>query len=243
MAMLKLLVFAPVMLAAQSFETASIKPSEPGVQCQGGLQSMTGGGLRAVCVNLKTLLTWAYQVQNYQVTGGPAWVESINWNILAKGPSVEGAIEVEKMTDQQRQQHGALVKQRLQKLLADRFQLVLRRESREQPIYALTVGKDGPKLQESENQAKAGFLRRGNSELLSRGSLLDTVAQFLAIDLGRPVANRTGLTAHYDFELHWNNETGPTLFTAIQDLGLKLESAKGPVDMLVIERAEKPSDN
>jgi uncharacterized protein (TIGR03435 family) len=239
-----LILAAPMLLAAQpvtTFETASIKPVEPGGPCQSMIEPMTGGGLRVNCVGIKTLVTWAYQVQNYQVSGGPGWMESTSWNILAKGPSMEGAIEYEKMTDDQRKQSAELVRRRLQALLADRFQLALRRESREQAIYALTVGKGGPKLKESEDQSKSGMVARGRGRLLSKGGLLDTAVQFLAVDLGRPVINKTGLAAHYDFEIRWTDaESGPSLFTAIQEMGLKLESTKAPVEMLVIERADKP---
>ena len=254
-----LLLAIPLALAAQAppaFETASIKPSAAG-GCGNGsyVQSMPGGGFRSECVNLKVILTWAYQVQDYQISGGPSWITDVQWNILAKAFAADGAgsaaLPYEQMTDEQRQQNSTKIRQRVQTLLADQFKLVVRRETREEPVYALVVGKNGPKLKESEDQTKAGFLRRGRGLLTSRGSLLPTVAQFLAMDLGRPVIDRTGLTGHYDFELKWTNdrqanpdaEPGPTLFTAIQELGLKLEPAKGPVEMLIIERAEKPSDN
>jgi uncharacterized protein (TIGR03435 family) len=165
----------------------------------------------------------------------------VRWNILAKGPSVEGALEYEKMTDEQRRQSSSLVRQRLQALLKERFQLNLRRESREQSVSALSLAKTVPKLKEAEDQSSAGMLRRGRGLLVSKGALIETVAQFLAIDLHRPVINRTGLTAHYDFEIRWaNDDSAPSLFTAIQELGLKLEPAKAPVDILVIERAAKP---
>jgi uncharacterized protein (TIGR03435 family) len=251
MTKLLLMIAAPVLLTAQpapTFETASIKPAEPGGPCQSMIEPMTGGGLRVNCVGLKTLVTWAYQVQNYQVSGGPAWMESTNWNIMAKGPSVEGATEYEKMTDAQRKQSSELVRHRLQALLADRFQLTLRRESREQAVYALIVAKNGPKLKESEDQSKSGMIARGRGRLLSRGAVLDMAALYLGVDLGRPVINRTGLTAHYDFEIHWapdasadkESQSAPSVFTAIQELGLKLEPIKAPVETLIIERAEKP---
>jgi uncharacterized protein (TIGR03435 family) len=253
------LLLVPFVLAAQTppaFETASIKPSAEGGCADGsGLRTMPGGGFRADCASVKVILTWAYQLQNYQISGGPSWMTGTQWTIVAKSAAADGAgvaaLPYEQMTDQQRRQTSELVRRRVQTLLADRFQLVLRRETRDEPIYALTVGKNGPKLKESEDQSSAGFLKRGRGQLTSRGSLLATVAQFLAIDLGRPVVDRTGLTGHYDFDIKWtpdrggsaDAEQGPTLFTAIQELGLKLEPAKGPVEMLIIERAEKPTDN
>jgi uncharacterized protein (TIGR03435 family) len=254
---LTLAVCAPILLAQDVFETASIKPSPPIEECSNGsiIQPMTGGGLRTECVSLKGLLVWAYQVQNYQVLGGPAWLESVRWNIMAKAAPANGAeaIEYEKMTDQQRMQTSALVRRRVQSLLAERCLLALRRETREQPVYTLTVARNGHKLTASADQAKSGFMSRRSGRITSRGSGLDLFAQYLGVDLGRPVINRTGLAEHYDFQLEWTpdrsaatpdaTEAGPTIFTAIQEqLGLKLEPAKGPVEMLIIERAEKPAD-
>jgi len=240
--MLKLLALAPVLLSAQSFETASVKPHEPGGPCQSMIEPMTGGGLRVDCVNVKLLIAYAYEVQNYQITGGPSWIDSDRWNIIAKAPSVDQALTYENMTDAQRKDSNELIRRRLQALLADQFHLAIRRESREQSVYALTVAKGGPKLKESEDQSKSGLIARGRGRLLSRGALLDQAVQLLAVDLGRPVVNQTGLTKHYDYEIHFNNED-VTVFTAIQELGLKLEATRAPVETLVIERAEKPSGN
>ena len=253
-----------LMLLAQSapprpaFETATVKPSPPDGQCASMIEPMTGGGLRIACLPLNAILAWTYQVQNYQISGGPGWLTSAHWDILAKpappGPDDGPALEYEKMTDAQRARSSELVRQRLQSLLTERFQLVIRRETREQPAYALTVAKSGPRLKESADQSKSGFLGRGRSQITSRGSQLPLFAQYLAIDLRRPVVDRTGLTAHYDFHLEWTPETagsasenrdpGASIFTAIQEqLGLRLESIKAPVDLLVIERAERPVEN
>ncbi len=195
---LLLVLAGPLMLAAQpasTFETASIKPHEPGTPCEGMIQPMTGGGLRVNCVSVKVLITWAYQVQNYQLSGGPGWLSDTQWMILAKGPAVEGALEYEKMTDAQRTASSELVRGRLQALLADRFQLKLRREAREQSVYVLTLAKAGPKLKESEDQSKSGMIVRGRGRLMSRGGLLDTAAQFLGVDLGRALRFRNPLVA------------------------------------------------
>lgn len=240
------------------FEEASIRQSPPEVE-NSMVQPMPGGGLRVEGMSLRPLITWAYQIQNYQLTGGPAWVQDLRWNILAKAPAPADAtapLEYEKMNDAQRTRMQDVVRRRTQALLADRFQLVLRHESREQTIYALTITKGGSKLRESADQSQAGTLIRRPGTLDCRGCLLDAAMQFLAVDLQRPVSNLTGLTAHYDFKLVWTperragadadgkeSETGPTVFTAIQEqLGLKLESTKGPVETLVIERAEKPDN-
>lgn len=241
-----------------TFETASIKPSPPETRC-GTIEPLPGGGLRIECLALKTILTWAYDVQDYQVSGGPPWVASERWNILAK-PAVldsppDGPAEYEKMNDQQRGRYMHLVRQRLQSLLAERFQLVLRHEMREQTAYALTVAKNGPKMKESA----PGMIKRSPGQIVSKGVQMGTFVRFLGVDVGRPVTDRTGLSGIYEFTLDWtpdrpasaapgieaaNDPTGPTIFTAIEEqLGLRLESRKMPVDTLVIDRVEKPSDN
>lgn len=217
---------------------------------------MPGGGFRVECLSLKSIIRWAFEVQNYQVAGGPSWIESDRWNILATAPhpaDPSAPVEYENMTDAQRKSTMELTRARVRTLLDDRFHLALHREAREQTVYALTIARGGPKLKESADQSKSGLMmgaRRGVME--SRGSDLDTLVKFLGERLQRPVLNRTGLTAHYDFKLEWTPDSpgatggdtsGPSIFTAIQEqLGLKLESQKAPVDTLVIEGAEKPEN-
>jgi bla regulator protein BlaR1 len=247
-----------------AFEEASIKPVPPGTQCeQSMIGPMPGGGLKVECLPLKAIITWAYQVQNYQVSGGPTWVESERWNIMAIAPGkADPAVptEYEKMSEAQRKNTMELVRARVQTLLAERFQLTLRHESREQTVYALVAGKGGPKIKASDDQSKSGFMMGGRRGVIeSRNSGLDLFVQYLGSSLQRPVLNRTGLTAHYDFKLEWvpdrpagadssakesnPDQSGPTIFTAIQEqLGLKLESQKSPVEMLIVERAEKPEN-
>jgi uncharacterized protein (TIGR03435 family) len=243
-----------------TFETASIKPTPPDAQC-GMIQPMPGGGLRIECLNLKTILVWAYDVQNYQISGGPAWAESQRWDILAKPAAMEGATsgpaEYANMDDSHRKQYMSAVRQRLQALLADRFQLALRHEMREQTVYVLAVAKGGPKMKESANQSESAFIKRGRGQITARGAQMEGLIRFLAIDVQRPITDRTGLTRHYDFTLEWTPDppanaeshkdspdaSGPTVFTALQEqLGLRLESQKGPVETLVIDRAEKPEN-
>lgn len=220
------------------------------------IEPMAGGGLRIDCLSLRTILTYAFDVQDYQISGGPAWAGSDGWSIVAKASGSEspdaGPVHYEDMTDAQRKMFSDLIRQRLQALLADRFQLVLRHDIREQITYALTVSKGGAKMTESADQSRADVLRRGRGQITSNGARMEALARFLAIDLRRPVIDRTGLTAHYDFKLEWTPDTdqqdpdspAPSLFTAIQEqLGLRLESEKGPVEVLVIERAEKPTGN
>lgn len=247
-ARLALALFAPALFAqTAAFETASIKPSPPDARC-GVIEPMPGGSLRICGLSLKTLVTWAYQVQDYQISGGPSWVENQGWEILAKpaeSDATAGApAESEKTNEAQQASGMRLVRERLRTLLTDRFHLVLRREAREQTAYALTVGKGGLKMKE----AAAGMIKRKPGEIVSTGVTMQSLATFLAVDLRRPVADQTGLSARYEFTLAWSPDptadaSGPSVFTAIEEqLGLKLEARKAPVEALVIQSAERPEN-
>lgn len=260
-AVLALCLFATSLCAqALTFETASIKPTPSGPH-NSVIGPMPGGGLNAEGLSLKNLIMWAYDVQDYQISGGPSWVGTQLWTIHAKpapaaaGNTPDGPVEYEKMNGAQQAHYMRSVRERTQALLAERYQLVLRREMREQTAYVLTVAKGGLKMK----QSTPGMIRRGNGEILSKGTQIGTFARFLAVDLRRPVTDETGLTGTYEFDLKWtpdrfatvepggalaNDPAGPTIFTAIEEqLGLRLESRKVPVETLVIERVEKASEN
>ncbi len=136
----------------------------------------------------------------------------------------------------------------LQTLLAERFKLTIHRETKEIPIYALVAAKNGPRLQEAKDKDKIGSMSIGRGMLRGQTTLAD-LARYLSSSADRPVMDRTGLTAGFEINLQWSPDTspeasGPSLFTAVQEqLGLKLESSKGPVELLVIDHAERPSGN
>ncbi|HEY7392890.1 MAG TPA: TIGR03435 family protein, partial [Bryobacteraceae bacterium] len=232
--------------APLTFDVASIKPSAPGTP--GLTDFLPGGGFRATAVTLKRLVFEAYDVKPYQVPGGPPWTGSDRFDIRAR-PDRPG-------TNQQ-------VRERLRNLLADRFQLVIHRETKELPVYALVVAKNGSKFQESSDGRR---MMRGAPGLLSgQGVGMPQLAASLSGPAGRPVIDKTGLTGLYNFELKWTPDSpqvapgplppgvppppppdpnAPSLFTALpEQLGLRLESQKAPVEILVIDHAEKPSDN
>jgi bla regulator protein blaR1 len=153
-------------------------------------------------------------------------------------------------------------------LFADRFQLIVHRETKEQQVYALVVGKSGSKIQPTQGTGeRQGMMRMGRGQVDGQGISLDNLVHALSNQLGRPVVNRTGLNGNFDIKLQWtpdpgqstspfggqpppgvepppSDPNGPSLFTAIQEqLGLRLESQKGPVEMIVIDRVERPTEN
>ena len=253
-----------------TFEVASVKPSS-GDDHRVGIQLQPGGGLRTTGTTLKFLLTFAYDVQDFQISGAPGWINSDRFDIVAKSErgSSEGIPDdMRKMTDAQMRTSVELVRQKLQALLADRFQLTLHHETKEQPVYALVIGKNGSKLQESQSKQEGRHMMMGRGELNGEGVPLDMLVSNLSRQVGRPVIDRTGLKGNYDFKLQWTPDpgqsggpmggppppgveappppdpNGPSIFTAVQEqLGLRLESQKGPVDLIVIDRVEKPSEN
>jgi uncharacterized protein (TIGR03435 family) len=155
----------------------------------------------------------------------------------------------------------------LRKLLEERFHLTFHRERKEMPIYALTVAKGGPKLKEAtvapggpEGPPPLVFVLSPDGVTLPGryASMAEFASVFQRAALDRPVVDRTGLTGRYDFDLEWTQDesqfggalkapeipTKPDLFAALQqELGLKLEATRGPVEAIVIDRAERPSEN
>lgn len=217
------------------FEVASIKPT---ATRDGSLSVhfLPGGRVSVRNLTLKQLLQNAYAMQDYQVVGGPAWITESGFDIEAKATG-----------DPSREQ----VLQMVHALLTDRFHLALHRETRQLPIYALVVGKGGPKLQPADANGGQPKLKRG--QFVIHAMSMTQFANILFIDLRRPVKDETGLKGEFAFTLDWNPDlrdtvdqpgARPSLFTAVQEqLGLKLESSKGPVEVLVIDRAEKLSEN
>lgn len=241
--------------AQLTFEVASIKPSNPDAKGS-SIQFLPGGGLKMMNVPLRAMITFAYDVRDFQVSGGSGWVGNERFDVMAKADraAAEAPDDPAKMTDQQRKTNRDQITERLRALLADRFQLVVHKETKEQPIYALLVSKNGAKLKEAS--ATTGP-RQGMS--MNRGRMegfaapMEMLSNTLSNTVGRPVVDKTGLTGKYDFVLEWTPDmaatgdsapVGPTIFTALQEqLGLRLESQKGPVENLVIDRAEKSSEN
>lgn len=222
----------------QEFEAASVKPSPPESTDQ-RIEVQPGGRFRATNITLKGLLRMAYDVKGFQISGGPKWIDSARYDVEAKALGNPSAAE-------------RLVL--MQALLADRFHLKLRRESKELPVYWLVVGKGGPKLQRAADDTRSYRVSRG---MVNTRTTMPALANVFSNWLERVVLDQTGLQGTYEVKLEWIPEEnirpdepeiasrpGASLFTAIQDqLGLKLEPRRGPVEFLVIETAEKPSEN
>jgi len=280
--------------AKLEFEVASVKPSVlpagNGVirlGAQGGPGSGDPGRLTYSFSTIRDLMVDAYGVQRSQISGGPNWLDSERFDIVAKVP--EGAAKEQ-------------VRVMLQNLLAERFKLTLHRESKELPVYALVVGPKGPKLKDSTatdappapdspsrppgfrglklgpdgcpempstaaGRAGAFMMMTPNGEcMISNGQTMDGLAAQLSGGFDRPVIDQTGLKGKYDLRLRYDpssmsggrggpkdaldpapaggdspsGDSPPGIFSALQEqLGLKLEARKGPVDLLVVDRVQK----
>jgi uncharacterized protein (TIGR03435 family) len=240
--------------AKPEFSVATIKPSRPDAP-RGGY------GIRAqVVTTTNVTVSWmiklAYNVHADQISGAPSWVDSERYDTVGRFDTPG-----EPSRDQ--------MKLMIQKLLVDRFQLKFHTEKKELPVYAMVVGKSGPKLTVSAADPNAfpgiGFGREpGVISLVGRNTALNGVANGLQSNiLDRPVVDHTGLTGRYDFQVRFTPDASqlanfggleranaadldlpPDIFTAFeQQLGLKLQATKAVVDVMVIDRIERPSPN
>ena len=239
--------------AKPTFEVATIKPSNPETPGQFITVGRGGGNLFTTGNStLQDLIVFAYGLHARQISGGPGWLESEKYDVSGK-PDTPGLPSIPQMQSM------------VQKLLAERFQLTFHREKKELSCYAITVGKTGLKMAKAESSAGSlpGFGGRGPGNIIVRNSTMAEFASFLQSRiLERPVVDQTALTDRYDFTLKWTPDTAqaapgpnapappdnadapPDLFTAfLQQLGLKIESTKAPVEVLVIDKVEKPSAN
>jgi uncharacterized protein (TIGR03435 family) len=213
------------------FEVASIKPADA-VRPGGGI--VTGHGrITIVSETLKRCIMGAYGLGPNQIAGGPAWMDADRFEIVAKS---------------ERQEDGdkALMVM-LRTLLAERFNLVVHREMRTIAALVLETAKNGPKLEKAEDGA-AGT-KNGRGYIEARTITMTRFAEVLSRQTDLPVIDRTDLKGAFNLKLEWTpanvkTDDGPSLFTALQEqLGLRLEARKVPVEFLVIDHAEKPSEN
>lgn len=229
-----------------TFEVASIRPSAPG---QNGTGVNTDQSkLTTRNTSLFALITYAYGVQPYQVTGAPGWARDERYDVVAKFDEPEqnvGVTELGPMASR-----DARIRARLRNLLADRFQLEMREEKKELPVFGLVTERGAAKIQVDPNPRGNMNVNQNNGNGILRGDgvTLERLAITLSGIVGRPVIDETGLTGLYGIELKWAADSAgdgsATLFTALREqLGLRLEPKKGLVTTLVVERVERPSEN
>jgi uncharacterized protein (TIGR03435 family) len=234
-----------------AFDVASVRASQMtqtgreggGRGGRGNIQT-SPGSLTMRNVTLKNAVRWAYHVTDYQVSG-PDWLDSARFNIVAKAPSQAGEEQLQLM---------------LRTLLADRFKLVLHRQPKEFQVYVLSPGKNGPKLQESSSQGEGSIqTQQDRMSVVVQRTPISQMIDMLTPILGAPVLDMTGLKGKYDITVNIADymadmQTGaggapPDPLSIIRaaleaKLGLKLESKKMPLDVLVVDHAEKiPTEN
>jgi uncharacterized protein (TIGR03435 family) len=265
---------------APAFEVASIKANKSGINGKLGM-GFQPGRMTARNYSLKELVQGAFGVDANQIIGGPNWIGADRFDVEAKGaftlagflPNADG--------------NAGVAYQMLQSLLRERFRLVVHSESRQRPIYALTLaidGKLGPRLLRSgvdcqavldaivksgrppappiPGQGSPCSGRSGPGSFTANAMTMSQMATTLAPYTDRAVRDQTGMTGTFDWVLEWtptpgeyagpgpsdgvdrSSGSGPSLFTALQEqLGLRLESTRGPVDVLVIDHVEKPTED
>jgi|SRR5271157_2291386 len=226
-------------LAQPAFDAASVKPNHSG---SGSSSSNTRpDNVEIKNETLREILTEAYEIKDYQLVG-PDWLSSERFDIVAKAPLGTG--DDEKLAPLMRT------------LLIERFKLETHHETKELPVYGLVAAKGGFKLQEVD--AKGGSSMNSSSheaggELTAKKTTMERLAEWMSRYVDRPVVDMTGLTGAYDFTLKYSREdkgetatvTHPILPLAIQEqLGLRLEKRTAPIQILVVDHAEKvPVEN
>jgi uncharacterized protein (TIGR03435 family) len=242
----------PLGAADPIFEVATIKLSRPDTIGGGRGGRVQGGNVALLNMTLADLVTFVYDVHGHQIIGAPAWTTTEKYDVTAKAEG-EGQPTQEQL------------KVMLRKLLADRFQLAVHKEQRELPVYTLSVAKGGVKISRNDpkNETTGVIFRGPGSVLLNNVSMDDLCKMLQNAVLDRPVVNQTGVAGQYDFSLVWTpdqiapaapnpnslapgdrGDALPDIYTAIQQqLGLKIDGTKMGIEVLVVDKVEKPTEN
>jgi uncharacterized protein (TIGR03435 family) len=258
---LRLRRLAPQLPLPLAFEVSVVKQNNSGGSSSSS--NFRSGRFTASNVSLKNLLQYqAYGIPESRISGGPKWISSERFDIEAK---TDNAV-ADRLRTLPRDQRTLQTRRMFQQLLADRFKLAVHWETRDLRVYAMVLAKKGPRLQPSKEPDGHSGTSSNNEQFTAQGVTLaqmaDALTQEFSRELGRVVTDKTGIQGRYDFVLKWmpnssaalvnggtdssaiSPDSGPSLFTAIQEqLGLKLESTNGPVQVLVIDHAEMPSQN
>jgi uncharacterized protein (TIGR03435 family) len=227
--------------APPQFDVATIRPYTGDSAFSSGIETRHGR-LNAQNVTLKRCIIGAYGVGPHQVFGDPDWIDAEPFDIQAKS---EQLIE-----------DDAVMNQMLQALLADRFKLALHSETRTTQAYVLEVDKKGPKLDKAgggDSSTSTSTGKAGRVTIQALNTDMDLFAKILSRKVDLPVVNQTGVNGIFDFTIHWTPDTirpsdqtadDVSIFAALpEQLGLHLRATKAPVEMLIIDHVEKPSDN
>jgi len=215
------------------FEVASVKSHS---SSGGSLNSRKGdpGFLTITGMTVRGLMREAYGLKVYPLSYGSDGLSTDRYDVVAKIPP-----------DASKEQRMLM----LQTLLAERFKLSVHRETKELPIYTLVIGKGGPKFRAVEDDGSAPEIGGGDGHQIKAHHIsMKSLAATLQGSIGETVVDGTGLTGLYDVNLDFNvdeskADESPTVFEAVQRIGLKLEARKGPVEVVVIDHVEKPSAN
>jgi uncharacterized protein (TIGR03435 family) len=235
-----------------AYDVVAIKPHK---SSDGSWSTNTqANGYSATNINLKRLIQDAYNLQTEDMISGlPGWANSASFDIQAKMDEDLMAT----LSKLPREEKAAQRRAMMQTLLADRFQLKIHHETRDLPIYSLALAKGGFKLKPvGPNEPQAGSWTWGDGRFTTQAVPISSFVSFLSSTLHRLVVDNTALSGNYDITLRWSPDevagaqqdptasTAPSLFTALQEqLGLKLESTKGPVDTIVVDQLAQPSEN
>jgi uncharacterized protein (TIGR03435 family) len=248
--------------ATSSFDVAVIKPDH--LDGHHTRISLNSNSLVVTGATLKRLIAFAYNLNDFQIFGGPSWADTETYEVQAKILDEGVAEALKKLPAELRgEERRSMVKA----LLVERFKLNVSYSSKEYPIYSLVVMKDGPKFsQPATSDDTQPNLSNHNGDVKVKALPMGQFVAWLSGAVGRKVVDKTGLTGKYDFAIKYDerrqdltapgtadgslvqatppDSSGPSIFDALQDqLGLKLESQKGPVEILIIDSVEKPSPN
>lgn len=240
-----------------NFDVVSIRPADPNLPQGSGLR-FTDDGFHASGVPFEVLVRVAYHLGFVPgaVEGLPDWARNTTWDIEARVANADvpeyRAVAHDFTAAGKARRDGAL-----RNLLADEFKLKAHPAMKDGTVYALVVGKGRPKMEKGDDDGQPFMTARPHGHLEVRNATVSAIAPYFAQEIGHPVIDKTGLTQKYNFTLNWAPDRGasspgqaaapepdalPSIFTAVQEqLGLKLEAQKGPVEYLVIDSAEKPS--
>ena len=220
------------------FEVVSIKPS-PSMDVQKSMSGAPGGGFKCTNYSLRNLIQLGWDVRGFQISGNGRSLDRDRYNIETRTADPINVNEPDG-----RRQFRLMV----QAMLADRFKLRVHQQNKEMKVYLLIVGRGGDRLERAGDATDGETsMRDGKGFWAAKKIDMPMVAANLGGELGLPVIDKTGLSGAYNINLQWNSDDdglGPSIFTALQEqLGLKLEPGRAPVQVLVVDRAERASAN